>query len=106
MVKNMYKDKFIEHLRKCDDKTISDFVKLMLSDDDYIFTAEDVKSCNSTGDYFTINELRGMIFAQMRKDDTQEIDVDLISICAETLKQGLYFNTLDEALKHDEDKLI
>lgn len=70
------------------------------------FTAEDIKECNEKGLFFTIHELRGFIYDELRKENPQDIDGDLIKICVDTIKSGKYYDNLDEAERHYQDKPI
>lgn len=70
------------------------------------FTAEDIKECNEKGLFFTIHELRGFIYDELRKENPQDIDGDLIKICVDTIKSGKYYDNLYEAERHYQDKPI
>ena len=90
-------NKFIDKLEELAETNIKARCLFNLMTSEETFTAEDIKQCNDRGLYFTIHELRGFIYDELRKENPQDIDGDLIKVCVDTIKSGNYYDNLDEA---------
>lgn len=99
-------EKFLEALKnyKGTDKRVKALYNLLTDTEEFVITAEIIKDLNSKKQYFTKKELFEIIDKELTKADYREINMEIVDICLESLDNGQYYETLEEAEKHYQDK--
>lgn len=95
-------EKFLEALKnyKGNDKRVKALYNLLTDNEEIVFTAEAIRDLNSKKQYFTKKELFEIMDKELTKKDYRDIDTEIIDVCLESLENGQYYETLEEAEKH------
>lgn len=98
-------EKFLEALKnyKGTDKRVKALYNLLTDDEEIVFTAEAIRDLNSKKQYFTKKELLEIMDKELTKKDYRDIDTEIIDICIESLENGWFYDSIEEAEKHYED---
>lgn len=96
---------FLEALKnyKGNDKRVKALYNLLTDDEEIVFSAEAIRDLNSKKQYFTKKELLEIMDKELTKKDYRDIDTEIIDVCLESLENGWFYDSIEEAEKHYED---
>lgn len=95
-------ESFLEALKnyKGNDKRVKALYNLLTDDEEIVFSAEAIRDLNSKKQYFTKKELLEIMDKELTKKDYRDIDTEIIDVCLESLENGLFYDSIEEAEKH------